>query len=122
CSPLNSRAEAKVCRPVDNPEDLPGIERCMGLASMPCIGGLCAISRIVQTPDAVMIYIEQGHGGGAYRVIHLDGRPHLPSQVREWLGHSTGHWEGDTLIAETTNFTSQTSFQGSSEDLRMVER
>ena len=65
CSPTLSRAEADACRPVDNPEDLPGIERCSGLSSVPCIGGNCAISRIVQGRDSVMIYIEQGHGAAS---------------------------------------------------------
>jgi hypothetical protein len=122
CSPLNSPAEAKVCRPVNNPEDLPGIERCIGLTSVPCVGGNCAVTRMVQAPESVMIYVEQGHGGGAYRVVYLDGRSHPPSTVREWLGHSTGRWEGDTLVVETTNFTTHTSFQGTSEDLRLTER
>jgi hypothetical protein len=122
CSPLNSPAEAKACRPVDNPEDLPGLERCSGLSSVPCIGGNCAITRIVQGSDSVMIYYEQGHGGGEYRTIHLDGRPHPPSHVRQWMGYSTGRWDGDTLVVETTNFTARTSFQGTSEDLKMTER
>jgi hypothetical protein len=122
CSPLNSPAEAKACRPVDNPEDLPGIERCSGLTSVPCIGGNCAITRIVQSPNSVMIYIEQGHGGGEYRTIYTDGRPHPPAPVREWMGDSIGRWEGDTLVAETTNFTSRTSFQGSSEHMKLTER
>lgn len=122
CSPLNTPAEAKTCRPVDNPEDLPGLERCSGLSSMPCIGGGCSMTRIVQGPDAVTIYIEQGHGGGEYRTIYTDGRPHPPSHIREWVGHSSGRWEGDTLVVETGNFTDRTSFQGTSEDLRLTER
>ena len=122
CSPLNTPAEAKACRPMDNPEDLPGIERCSGLTSVPCIGGNCAVTRVVQGPSSLMIYIEQGHGGGEYRTIHLDGRPHPPADVREWLGHSTGRWEGETLVAETVNFTGRTSFQGTSADLRLIER
>ncbi len=121
CSSLNTRKGSEICRPVDNPEDLPGIERCMGV-TVPCIGGNCAVTRIVQGPDSVMIYYEQGHGGGAYRVIPLDGQPHPPSHVREWTGHSTGRWEGDTLVVETTNFTARTGFQGASENLRLVER
>lgn len=122
CSPLNTPAEAKACRPVDNPEDLPGLERCSGLSSVPCIGGGCSMTRIVQGPDAVTIYIEQGHGGGEYRTIHTDGRPHPPSHIREWVGHSSGRWDGDTLVVETVNFTDRTSFQGTSEDLRLTER
>jgi hypothetical protein len=122
CSPTLSKAEAEACRPVDNPEDLPGIERCSGLATMPCIGGLCAVTRIVQGPESVMIYIEQGHGGGEYRAIPLGGRWQPSSNVRAWLGHSRGRWEGDTLVVETAGFTPRTSFQGTSEDLRLTER
>ena len=121
CSSINTGKGAEHCRPVDNPEDLPGIERCMGV-TVPCIGGNCSMNRIVQGPDSVMIYYEQGHGGGAFRVIPLNGQPHPPSHVREWMGHSTGRWEGDTLVVETTNFTPRTGFQGASENLRLVER
>src|SRR5262245_2304896 len=121
CSSINSEKGAEHCRPVDNPEDLPGIERCMGVA-VPCLNGNCLMTRIVQGPDSVMIYYEQGHGGGAYRVIPLKGQPHPPSSVREWMGHSTGRWDGDTLVVETTNFTERTSFQGTSADLKLTER
>ena len=55
-------------------------------------------------------------------MISLDGRPQPPPQIRDWLGHSTGRWDGDTLVVETRNFTPRTSFQGTSEDLRLVER
>ena len=68
------------------------------------------------------IYYEDGHRGGAYRHIPLDGRPHLPPQMRQWLGHSVGRWDGDTLIVDTTNFTAQTDFQGSRDNLHLVER
>ncbi len=122
CGPLNTPAEAKVCRGMDNPEDLPSIERCSGLLSVPCIGGGCALTRLVQGPDSITIYVEQGHGGGEYRTIHLDGRRRPPSHVREWLGHSTGRWEGDTLVVETANFTTRTSFQGTGEDMTLIER
>ena len=107
--------------PSDHPEDRPAIERCLGV-SLPCLGGLCAFSRIVQSPDAVTIYYEQGHGGGAYRTIPLDGRSHVPSNVRLWLGDSVGRWEGDTLVVHTTNFTRQTSFRGSRDQLSLLER
>ncbi len=108
-------------RSYDNPEDIRNMERCLGV-SIPCTGGLCGFSRLVQGPKWVGIYYEQGHGGGGYRSIPLDGRPHLPPHIRQWLGDSVGHWEGDTLVVDTTNFTDQTSFQGSSEQLRLVER
>ncbi len=108
-------------RSYDNPEDVRNMERCLGV-SMPCIGGLCGFSRLVQGREWVGIYYEQGHGGGGYRSIPLDGRPHLPPHIRQWLGDSVGRWDGDTLVVDTTNFTDQTSFQGSSEQLHLVER
>lgn len=97
------------------------MERCLGV-TIPCTGGLCGFSRLVQAPGWVGIYYEQGHGGGGYRSIPLDGRPHLPSHIRQWLGDSVGHWEDDTLVVDTTNFTDKTSYQGAGENLHLVER
>jgi hypothetical protein len=110
-----------VGRSYDNPEDVRVIERCQGV-TLPCTGGLCGFSRLAQGPDSVAIYYEQGHGGGAYRSIPLDGRPHLPGHIRQWLGDSVGHWAGDTLVVDTTNFTDQTSYLGAAENLYLVER
>jgi len=109
----------------EGPEDRMAGERCFGLTlpirygSSDSSGGY---SRIVQTPGSVSIYYEKGYGGGAYRVISVDGRPHLPSAIRQWLGDSRGHWEGDTLVVDVTNFTSQTNYHGSSENLHLIER
>jgi hypothetical protein len=75
--------------------------------------------QIAQGPGYVIIVAEMIHDA---RIIPTDGRPHLPSGVRQWLGDSRGRWEGDTLVVETTNFTGQTSFRGSSEKLRLTER
>ena len=75
--------------------------------------------RIVQSPGYVAIYIEMVHD---VRMIPLDGRPHLPSQIRSWMGDSIGHWEGDTLVIDTTNFNSKSSFRGSDENLHVIER
>ena len=107
--------------PTDNPEDRPDIERCLGV-SLPCLGGLCPLSRIVQSPGFVTIYYEQGSGGGAYRTIPLDNRPHIPAHIRQWLGNSVGRWEGASLVVDTANFSHQTSFRGSRENLHLVER
>jgi hypothetical protein len=75
--------------------------------------------RIVQTKDQVAIYVEMVHDT---RIIPLDGRPHLPQNVRLWYGDSVGRWEGDTLVVDTTNFTDKTTFWGSDRNLHVVER
>jgi hypothetical protein len=74
--------------------------------------------QIVQTPDAVMILVEMVHD---VRIIRMNGT-HVPSNVHQWLGDSIGHWEGDTLVVDTTNFTDQTKFEGASPDLHVIER
>src|SRR6202035_1592826 len=74
--------------------------------------------QIVQTPDAIMILIEMVHD---VRIIRLNGT-HAPASVRQWLGDSIGHWEGDTLVVDTTNFTNKTKFRGASENLHVIER
>jgi hypothetical protein len=75
--------------------------------------------QIVQGTGFVMVVIEAGH---EIRVIPTDNRPHAPQGVREWLGDSRGHWEGNTLVVETTNFNGRVAFQGSSENLKVTER
>jgi hypothetical protein len=75
--------------------------------------------QIYQTPAYVMILSEMIHEA---RIIALDGRPHLPPSIRKWTGDSVGHWEGDTLVADTTNFTLKTAFRGSDENLHVIER
>ena len=61
--------------------------------------------RIVQTPDHVLLFTEMVHNA---RIVPMDGRAHLPEQITEWSGDSRGHWDGDTLVVETTNFTDKT--------------
>ena len=58
--------------------------------------------QIVQTSDYVVIHTEQVHDA---RIVPLDGRPHVPDSIRTWKGDARGHWEGDTLVVETTNYT-----------------
>jgi len=62
--------------------------------------------QIVQTPDHIMILVEMVHD---IRIIRINGK-HAPSSVRQWLGDSIGHWESDTLVVDTTNFSDQTAF------------
>ena len=74
---------------------------------------------IVQTPGSVAILHEMIHD---VRIIPLDGRPHLPQDIRQWLGDGRGHWEGDTLVVETTNFSDKDNFRGSGGNLHLTER
>ncbi len=79
--------------------------------------------------DNLQIFQNSGHvailqemSNNQARIIPMDGRPHLRENIRQWPGDSRGHWEGDTLVVSTTNFTHKTHFKGSSEALRVVER
>jgi len=82
--------------------------------------------QIVQSANTVMILVEMLHDP---RIIPTDGRPALPSSIRQLEGSSRGRWEGDTLVIETTNFTDQTSIGGGngnglrhSADLKLTEK
>ncbi len=118
----DDRAEARRLHPADGPEDRSLNDRCItrGNNGPPMLpGGYNNNYQIVQTQDHVVIFIEMIHDA---RIIPLDGSPHLPENVRLWMGDSRGRWEDDTLVVETTNFTDQTNFRGSGENLRVVER
>jgi len=84
--------------------------------------GVSAESQIVQTPGYVLMYMQSNSD---VRIVPLDGRPHLAQDVREWLGDPRGHWEGNTLVVDTTNFKDAspgTNFLGSTDALHLVER
>src|SRR6266566_3381271 len=104
----------------DGPEDSPSAVRCL-TAGLPGIGGQ-RTNRIVQTPGGIAMFYDVGQGQGWQRNIVMDGSPHLPSGIRQWYGDSRGHWEGNTLIIDVTNFSAKTDFQGSRENLHLVER
>jgi hypothetical protein len=83
-----------------------------------------SVYRIVQSPQYVAIQMEKIHDA---RIIPLDGRPHVSSVLRSYLGDSRGHWDGDTLVVETTNFHPDGNPMGgytslSDENLRLIER
>ncbi len=104
----------------NGPEELSLYTRCIIRAPLPRVpSGYDNNYEIVQTPGYVAILQEQMH---ETRIIPLDGRPHLDASVRQWLGDSRGHWEGNTLVVETTNFGDQTSFEGSTKNMRLIER
>ncbi len=106
----------------NGPEDRTLGERCMG-AVLPDFGGIAGFfPQIVQSAGTVSIFYDTGQGQGWERVIPVTGRAHLPSDLRQWWGDSRGHWEGNTLVVDVTNFTPKTDFQGSRENLHLVER
>jgi hypothetical protein len=75
--------------------------------------------QVVQGAGYVTLLHETDHDT---RVIPTDGRPHLPANIHQWQGDSVGHWEGNTLVVDTTNFTDLTNFRGSGEKLHLIER
>jgi hypothetical protein len=75
--------------------------------------------QLFQTPGLVAIHSEMIHDT---RLVPIDGRSHLPSTIRQWLGDARARWDGDTLVVETTNFTGKTAFRGSSASLHLMER
>jgi len=107
--------------PADRAQDRSLAERCLLWAGEPPMlpSPYNSNYQIVQTPNYVMILIEMMHD---VRIIPLDGSPHLPADVRLWMGDSRGHWEGETLVVDTTNFTDKTKYLGTGEDLHVIER
>jgi hypothetical protein len=109
----------------DNPETIAQSPRCLGVP-MPFLplNTLFAqgtVMQVVQSPKSMAIYMEDDHAGGGNRVIFMDGRPHAPSKLKFYLGDSRGHWEGNALVVETTNFSQ--GFRGSNiETYKMSER
>jgi hypothetical protein len=108
----------------DNPETIPQSPRCLGVP-MPFLplNTLFAqgtVMQVVQSPKSMAIYMEDDHAGGGNRVIFMDGRPHAPAKLKFYLGDSRGHWEGNALVVETTNFSQ--GFRGSNiETYKMIE-
>jgi hypothetical protein len=108
----------------DNPEQRPLSERCLlGFGSTsgpPALPDYFYndLHQIVQTSDSVMILTEMVHDA---RIVRMNA-PHLPKSIRRWMGDSVGHWEGDTLVVDTTNFNDKTHFSGSTENLHVIER
>ena len=109
--------------PYDDPEIRPLAERCLlGFSSTggpPMLPGLYNnLKRIVQTDDHVMILAEMVHDA---RIVRLN-QEHASPEIRGWLGDSVGHWEGDTLVVDTTNFNDTPALGGASRNLHVVER
>ena len=109
--------------PYDDPEMRPLAERCLlgfGSTSGPPMFPVLYnnLKKIVQTEDHVMILVEMVHDA---RIIRMNAE-HAPPDIRKWLGDSVGHWEDDTLVVDTTNFTGSPGLSQASRDLHVVER
>jgi hypothetical protein len=123
-----ARARAEVARaaragrgPADSYTDRSLYDRCItrGVpgSMMPAIYGNSY--HIAQSPGVVTITYEMIHDT---RVIPIDGSPHVSPAIRQYLGDARGHWEGNTLVVETTNFNGLVPYRGSSEHLKLIER
>jgi len=110
---------AALARPPADVQDRPLQERCVTYGSPSLVAGYQSGYQIVQNSASVVVVTEMIHDA---RVIPLDGRPHLPSAVRQWLGDSRAHWEGDTLVVDTTNYKPRSFRSLSSEKLHVIER
>jgi hypothetical protein len=108
----------------DRPEDGALADRCLtnGLPEFGAGNGGGSFRRIVQTPGGVAISYDVGQGQGWQRSIVMNGSPHLPANIRQWFGDSRGHWEGNTLVIDVTNFSVKTDYRGSRENLHLIER
>lgn len=103
------------------PEERPSSERCLAfMAGPPMLPTVYNNNvQIMQGPGYVVILNEMIHDA---RVVPTDGRRRVGRDIRQWMGDSVGHWEGNTLVVETTNFTDKTRFRGSTADMRRMER
>ena len=117
CEPLNGGQLG----PADGPEDRPLQERCLSFGNtVPMLPTAYNNNyQIVQSTGFLSINVEMVHD---VRRVAIGGSPHLPEHVRQWMGDSRGHWEGETLVIDTTNFTPLTRFRGSDENLHLTER
>jgi hypothetical protein len=108
---------------LNDPDDGSLFDRCLpgGLPTFgTAFGG--SFRRIVQTSGGISMFYDMFQGQGWQRNILMDGSPHLPATIRQWFGDSRGHWEGNTLVVDVTNFSPKTDFRGSRENLHLVER
>ena len=112
-------ARAEAGRVLSGPEDLALRIRCISrdLPMIPTPNN--NFLQIIQGPGYVAILQEMMH---EFRLIPLDGRPHLDPKVRGYMGDSRGHWEGDTLVIDTTDFIGKGNFYGADEGLHLTER
>jgi hypothetical protein len=131
-TPEGQEAKKKRTRGADSWEDRHLWERCITRGGLPNAMLPRAYNnnvQILQAPGYVVMLVEQIH---EFRIIPLDGRPHVSPQIRQWMGDSRGRWEGNTLVVDTTNLDKKVSAlqpwaefdstSGSGETLHLVER
>ena len=117
-----ARREAQRGHVADSWVNRSAFDRCiLGFNAGPPItpGGYNQNVQLFQTPDHVVLVTEMVHTA---RVVPLDGRPVLTDGLRQWSGDSRGHWAGDTLVVETSNFNDQRRWRGSTPNMKLVER
>ena len=113
------RADRSKRGPADTYEDFSSWTRCISRGWNGIGSDYSSNYQIFQAPGHVVVFQELIHEP---RIIPLDGRAHLPGNVKQWMGDSRGHWDGNTLVVETTNFDPKTNFRGSRDTLHLIER
>ena len=103
----------------DSWTDRPLSERCLTFGVPNLLAGYNSYSQIIQSSDHVVILMEMMHDA---RIIPIDGPPHVRDPIRQLHGDSRGHWEGDTLVIETTNYSDLGRFWNAGEEFRLIER
>jgi hypothetical protein len=118
---VQDRAAWRKEHPADSWEDTGLFTRCLtrGMPSGMIPGFYNHNYQIFQSPGWVAIHLEMIH---ETRLVPVDGRSHVGSNIRQWMGDGRGRWEGNTLVVETTNFTDKSEFRGTGANLRLVER
>jgi len=116
------RTEGSIGGGFDSYENRPLQERCLSwsVSGPPMVPGAYNNNvQLIQSHDYVVIINEMIHD---HRIVPLDGRAHLSDNIRQWMGDSRGHWDGNTLVVDTTNFTNKTNFRAASENMHLIER
>jgi hypothetical protein len=121
---VRAAAAGRFGRVADSAQGFSLQDRCIHYGFPDLFAAYMSVYRIVQTPEYVAIQMEKIHD---VRIIPLDGRPHLPSTMRQYIGDSRGRWDGDTLVVETTNFHPNGNPMGgysvlSDQNLHLIER
>jgi hypothetical protein len=116
---IREAAIAASRRPAAGPEDRSFSERCITYGTPQLTEGYQSYYQIVQTPASALVMTEMIHDA---RAISLDDSPHPSAAVQQWKGDSRGHWEGDTLVVDTTNYKPRAFMAVSSEQLHVTER